>query len=289
MKKKACSLLILLYSLFTFTCSSAPQPSVVEVNTSRYAALSQLEHANRAANRGRFQEALFLLDEGRRLAISADDPSLRIRTSISRGDILFSLGHMDEAFSEWDSAAAEGDASNLPVLAALARIHTIRFSVLLIADGHTVGAGVNELRVELERLLPPVRQDPMANAGWYITMSLAERQLERWSEAETAARRALDIFDRNLSLEDSAYACFLIASIRSLAGNYNAALDALRTSISIDRRVENSYGLARSWQATGDVYQKAGRVEDARMSWNRAAQIYRAIGFDDHAILLESR
>ncbi|MCL2006759.1 MAG: tetratricopeptide repeat protein [Treponema sp.] len=282
-------LLLLFISIIMLGCSSSPA-QVVEINASRNAALSQLELANHAANRGRFSEALSILEEGRRLAVSADDPELRIRTAISLGDILFSLGRTEEAFSRWESAALEGDAFNRPGLAALARIHGIRGSLFLLAEGEAGGitGSRTDLRPDLRQILPAARQDPLTNAAWYLTLGLAERQAGQWAEAEAAVRNALDIYERNRSLEDSAYAWFVIGSIRSLGGNYGGALNALQASISIDRRIENSYGLATSWQAIGDVYSKMGLSDDARAAFTRSAEIFRAIGFNERAELLEN-
>ena len=108
-------------------------------------------------------------------------------------------------------------------------------------------------------------------------------------EAENAVKKALDIHVKNLRLEDAAYDWFLIASIRSVAGDYDGALEALGTAISFDRRAENGFGLASSWQAIGDVNDKAGKTEDARAAWQRAAEIYRAIGLPSHAEKLEGQ
>jgi hypothetical protein len=58
-------------------------------------------------------------------------------------------------------------------------------------------------------------------------------------------------------------------------------------AISFDRRAENGFGLASSWQAMGEVYQKAGRDEESSSARSRAAEIFRAIGLDDKAEQLE--
>jgi tetratricopeptide (TPR) repeat protein len=132
-----------------------------------------------------------------------------------------------------------------------------------------------------------VRSDQLSTAAGYVTLGMAEKQLRRWAEAENAVRQALAIHEKSLSLEDAAYDWFIIASIRSVAGNHNAALEALRMAISFDRRAENGFGLASSWQAMGDVFQKAGRPGDSESAYRRAAEIFRALGFIDRAEKLE--
>ena len=284
-------LIIFLYIVVFSGCSSAPK-NAGEIYVDRNMAIQQLNLANQTLSRGRYDDALRILGEARRLAVSSDDPYLRLRTSISRGDILFSLGRHEEAFSEWDSASYEGDSTGEPVLASLARIFAIRARLILLAnetDAGTAAAAAEELKAQANREMAVVRNDDLSSAAAYVALGLAEKQLGRWAEAETAVRRALDIHERSGALEDSAYDWFLIASIRSVAGNYNGALEALRSAISFDRRSENGFGLASSWQAVGDVNQKAGRLQDAGDAWRRAAEIYRAIGLSSYAERIESQ
>ena len=275
---------------FFSACSSAPEKAT-EIIIDRNTATKQLNIANQMASHGRYEEALFFLGEARRLAVSTDDPSLRIRTSISLGNILFSTGRHDEAFENWEIAAAEGDSSREPILAALARIFIIRGSIMRLTmeeQGNTAAA-VEEYRNRLAVQTSAVRSDQFASAAGYITLGLAEKELGRWAEAESTVRRALDIHEKNMELEDAAYAWFLIASIRSVAGNHDLALEALARAISFDRRAENGFGLASSWQAIGDVYGKTGRTEESMAAWLRAVEIYRAINMNELAEKVESR
>jgi len=299
--EKRCFLLFFIplfaFLIFLFSCSSAPRQTG-EVFIERDMALSHLNLANQTANRGRYEEALMILEEARRLAVSTDDPSLRIRSSLSRGNFLFFQGRTEEAFLEWESASLEGEASGQSSLAALARIYAIRGRILLLADGadrmpasgpsaSEANSTAEELRARLNREIALVRGNDISTAAAYITLGLAERQLGRWGNAEMELRRALDIHQRNNNLEDIAYVWFLIASVRSLAGNHSASLEALRTAIDFDRRVENGFGLASSWQAMGDVYRNAGHFEESRAARRRAAEIFRAIGFVQRAEILE--
>jgi len=289
------SFLILLFPvLFSFSgCSSVPKKPA-EIFSDRNTAVNQLNLANQTAARGRYEDALLILGDARRLALSTDDPALRIKTSTSRGSILFSLGRHDEAFAEWESAAAEGDASGEPVLAALARIYSIRAKLVQLGidnpqGGKDAESAAGEYKAQIVTQMNAVKSDLVSTAAGYVTLGLAEKQLKHWAEAETALKNALDIHEKNFYLEDTAYDWFLIASIRSVAGNYDSSLEALRTAIGFDRRAENGFGLASSWQAMGDVYQKAGRTEESRSAWRRAADIFRAIGQSDQAEKVEAK
>jgi tetratricopeptide (TPR) repeat protein len=104
-------LVLFFFSLALFSgCSSAPKKAV-EIFADRNTATNQLDLAYLTANRGRYQEALVILEGARKLAVSTDDPALRIKTSTSRGNFLFALNRIDEAFAEWESAASEADSS----------------------------------------------------------------------------------------------------------------------------------------------------------------------------------
>ena len=283
---------IFLFSLFFFLfsflpgCSSAPKRAE-EIFIDRNTAAKQLILANYNANRGRYEDALIILEDTWRIVLGTDDPSLRIKTTTSRGSILFFLGRHDEAFRAWENAAAEGDNSGEPALAALARIYIIRAKLMQLADGsedsEQADAAAEEYRSQVRQQMAAIRSDPSSLAAGYVTVGLAEKQRGRWNQAERAARRALSIHEKNRYLEDAAYDWFLIASIRSMAGNYSTALEALNAAIVFDRRAENGFGLASSWQAMGDVYQKAGQPEESRAAYRRAAEIFRAMGLNDRA------
>ena len=274
-------------------CSSAPKKPA-EIFTNRIIAANQLNMANQTANQGRYEDALLILEEARRLAIGADDPALRIKTATSRGNILFSMGRHSEAFSDWENAAAEGDASGEIVLAALARIYAIRAELVLLSNevdqsGKNLAAEAEELKTRLTREIALARSDSLSAAAGYVTLAMASKQIGAWAEAESTARRALDIHEKNRYLEEAAYDWFIIASIRSVAGNYEPSLQALRMAISYDRRAENSFGLASSWQAMGDVYQKAGQPEESIKAYRRAVEIFKAINLNNRASELEAK
>jgi len=286
--KRAIFFFSIVFSVVVFSgCSSAPKKAT-EIFADRNTASKQLDLANYNANRGQYEGALVILEGARKLALSTDDPSLRIRTSISRGNFLFALGRNAEAFAEWESAASEGDASGEPVLAALARIYSIRAKIVLL-DTDTGTANVQELTQQLNREMTAAKSDANATAVGNITLGFAEKQMGHWADAESAVKKALSYHEGGLFLEEAAYDWFLIASIRSLAGNSNASLEALETAIRFDRRAENGFGLASSWQAMGDVLKKAGRDGEAQAAWRRAADIYRAIGLNNLAENVEGK
>ena len=286
---------LLLFFIVMVSCSSAPKKPAA-VYTDRNMAVNQLDLANRMANQGRYEDALMILGDARRLAVSVDDPPLLIRTSIAYGNLLFSLGSHSEAFGHWESALVEAESSGERDLAALAHIYAARGRLMLIGN-FASGNEAEEIRNQVNGFISSIRSDILAQAAGYLVLGMAEKELGRYAEAERAVRRALDIHEKNLYLEEAAYDWFFIASIFSVAGRYDDALAALQTAIDFDRRAENGFGLASSWQAMGEVYQKksaaavnagSDRINAVR-AFLRAAEIYRAIGLYEAAQNAEAR
>jgi len=277
--KNIYSLIILSIIIFG-SCSSAPKRPA-EVFTIQSMVETNITKANKAADQGNFTEALALLNEAWRLAVTTDRPSLRIRVSLARANCLYATGQITEAERLWVNAEQEAIAANEPMLASVTRIYRAR-SMLL--SGKMNPADVLSLVISEHDKL---KNDRLFTALNWTVRGLAEKELGRFEAAERSVKNALAIHEKDRYLEQAAYDWFLIASIRSQAGNHRASLEALRTSISFDRRAENGYGLASSWQAMGDVYQKAGRPDESLAAYRRAAEIFRAIGLFEQAENLE--
>jgi tetratricopeptide (TPR) repeat protein len=278
------SMLTVLLLLFS-GCSSAPKKPL-EVLTNRNMAANQLDLANQTANQGRYADALLILEDAWKTAVSVDDPDLLIKCSLFRGNILFSMGRHDEAFSSWDYAQEEGETTGDRNLVSQARIARARGRLVLLAAQNPAAAdpaAVEDIKTEVRDALSAMKSDPLGEASGNLVIAMAEKELARYSEAESAVRRALDIHEKNRYLEEAAYDWYLIASIRSVSGNHSGAVSALRTAISFDRRAENGFGLASSWQALGDVYLKTGDLSEAAAAYTRAIDIFEALNLPDSA------
>jgi len=275
----------LLWALLVISaCSSQPKKSG-DVYVLRKQTESQLDLGNKQADRGSLEAALILLNEAVRLAVAADDPGLRVRTRLSHSNVLFSLGRREEAAAGWNEALAEAERAGNAEWAALSRVYITR-GKLLSADGKTAA---ESLRDEVQRDLGLIKSDRFSIAFAWTVMGLAEKELGRYANAEAAVRRGLEIHERDLFFEQAAYDWYLIASFRSLSGDYSGALQALENAITFDRRVENSWGLASDWRALGDVHTKAGSSGAARAAYLRAAEIFRSLGNETAAAQALSR
>jgi tetratricopeptide (TPR) repeat protein len=272
--------------LLGVSCSTLPKRPA-EVRKLRGMAESQLDLANTEADRGNYETALVLLTEARRIAVSVDDLSLRIRTGLSRGNVLFSLGRGEEASGAWEAALLEAEAAGRRDLSALSRIHIAR-GRLLSASGEDAAAA-RAVREEVGREIAFIKSDAYYTAFGWVVAGLAEKALGRYGDAEDSVHKALGIHEKGRYIEQAAYDWFLIASIRSVAGQYAGAQTALESAMALDRRVENSWGLAADWRALGDVLKKAGDAAAAGAAYRRSAEVFRSLGMDDAAADAESR
>jgi tetratricopeptide (TPR) repeat protein len=232
---------------------------------------SQLEMANKELDRGNYEKALEQLGEARRMAVSIDDPSQLIRTSLAYSNIYFYLGNYAEAVRSWEEALTEAELSGETELAALTRIYQIRAKLF---NKEIPEADVPAL---IEKELAFITKDRLAIALGLTVTALAEKELAHWDEAETALRKALQIHEKDRYLEQAAYDCYLIASVYSVSGRYEQALESLHQAIAFDRRSENSYGLAMDWFALGEVYKKAGMIAESNAAYARSENIKNAM------------
>lgn len=281
---------LFLGALLAAGCSSAPKRPAESFNL-RNQGETQLDLANRAADQGNYPEAMTLLTEAWRLAVLSDDPALRIRTELSRGNVLFFLGMAEDADGAWRKALAEAERSGSPELAAICRIYLARGELLTLlagenraegapgsAAGIANGKNAGNIRSRVEAELGAVKSDSLALALGWTVIGLAEKKNRRWAEAENALKKALDIHEGERYLEQAAYDWYLIASVRSVAGRYDSALEALFNALSLDRRAENSRGLAADWRAAGEVYTKAGKTTEAEAAYSRSSEILDTLG-----------
>jgi tetratricopeptide (TPR) repeat protein len=266
-------LLIAALVIICVSCSSTPKKPG-EIDALRRQAESGLDLGNKAASLGQFSNAILLITEAKRKAILVDDFSLIIRTSLSHGNVLLSVNRIDEAFAEWDAAIAEAQRIKNAELISACRIFRARG---LLLTGRDTAGNVLDIVVREHTNI----KDRYHTAFSWQVRGLALRALRSYAEAEDAIKRSLEIHLKDRYLEYASYDWYIIASARSLAGNYEGAIQALEESMKIDRRIENSWGLSVSWSAMGDVLQKAGRVQEAQAAYARAEAIQEAGNFQN--------
>jgi tetratricopeptide (TPR) repeat protein len=273
---------LLFCALFCASCSSVPKRPA-EIFAVQAMTETMLGSANKASDLGNYTEALSFLNQAWTLAVSTDKPALRIRVNLSRGNALYAMGRTTEAEKIWKEAELEAEFAGEPALASASRVYRARS--LLLSGKANAGDVLDLVQNEQNAL----KSDKLLSAMAWTVRGLAEKELARYDDAEKSVRSALSIHDGGRYLEQAAYDWYIIASIRSVAGNYADAIDALNQAISFDRRAENSFGLAMDWSAIGNVFRKMGQEDNAATSWRRSADIFRAMDMTAQAREVESR
>jgi len=281
MKKQKIPVLLLFVTLFA-SCSTAPKrPAEVFEIQSMTDTLIKL--ANAAADQTNYEDALDYLNSAWKLAVTTDRPALRVRVNMGRADVNYSLGRTAEAERIWRNTEREAEFNDEPMLASACRVFRARSSLM---SGTAKPEDVLEL---VQKELNILKRDKLFYATAWTVKGLAEKELGNYAEAEKSIMNALSIHEKGRYLEQAAYDWYLIASVRSVAGNYQQALDALNHAITFDRRAENTFGLAMDWAAVGEVYRRMGSENRAAMSWSRSAEIFRAMDKEAEAAEVESR
>jgi len=283
MKQKPAVVIAIVLVLLA-SCSSVPKRPA-EIFSIQSMADTLIGLANKEADQGNYEEALTLLTEAWRLAVTTDRPALRIRVNMGRANAMYSLGRVEEAERVWRNAEIESNFNEEPMLASACRVYRARSTLI---SGKTTPEEVLTLIEKEINVLKPDRQ--LYAMAWTVK-GMAEKDLGHYADAEKSVMNALSIHEKDNYLEQTAYDWYLIASIRSVEGNYRPAIEALNKALHFDRRAENTFGLAMDWAALGDVFAKAGNNGAANMSWRRSAEIFRAMepAKEDNAKDVESR
>jgi tetratricopeptide (TPR) repeat protein len=261
-------------------CSSVPKRPP-EVFTNRNAANGQLDLGNQAVNKGDYVNAHIFMKEAWRLAASTDDPETRIRVLLADGNVWFNEGNREKADSFWAQAQKEAEEAQSKSLTAICKIYRARGT---LPEGNTATTLSPEQRraiaQNVEKItnaeMDAVKNNPQYAAFAWKVAGLANKDMGDWVKAEASIRKAAELHEKGRYLEDAAYDWYLIASVRSKAGNNPAALSALDTAISFDRCAENSNGLGMDWLAVGTIEEKAGNTDRAAEAYQRSAEIFRA-------------
>jgi tetratricopeptide (TPR) repeat protein len=277
-----CFFIISVSLLLTISCSTKPKNPTDDFSI-RSQAEAALKLGITEADRNKYDAALQLLAECKRQAVLTDAPSLIIRSGLSLGNVLFALGREDEAFTEWDAAVSLADELADRDLLSVSKIHLLR--------GNLLSKRQSERAVydEAVREAANIKSDNLYIAFSWNVRGLALREMRSFTEAEKAIQRSLDIHEKDKHILKAAYDWYVIANIRSLDGKADGALEALKSAITLDRRMENSWGLAADWRAMGDVYRKSGKTREANKAYKRAKDIFLAIGDDEKAEEIDSR
>ena len=267
------SIFMVVMVLLFISCSSAPKRPA-QITTTYNLAVNQLDSANVESERGNYKLAGILLEEVWKLAVSIDSVELRVLTQLSQGNLAFYQNNQEIAESMWNAALVESEKDHNEELIALSKIYKTRGILSWGAAENKDKDAQKVIDIVSDRMGILKKSNQLYLAYAWMLMGFAKKQLGQWQQAESYFKTSLKIHEDMLYLELAAYDWYAIASVRSVAGQYEQAVKAMQNAIDFDRRAENSFGLGSDYLALGDIYKKAGQKELSEEAFKRSKEIF---------------
>ncbi|MCL2791987.1 MAG: tetratricopeptide repeat protein [Spirochaetaceae bacterium] len=268
MNKKLFFFLTIIILLFTISCSSQPRKSS-EINTRRNRAADYSGFAHRYFRDGLFNQALVFyymaLDEN--IAADFEPGKSIVKNSIGRTHLL--MGNLDSAEiyiqQSYNLAKKLG---NRDLIASAANV----FAELRIFQN---------LIPEAEKFISEAIENTGRNtpvlAEIFHNLAIIEHRKGNSAQALATINNAITINRRNKAHLNLAANYYFAASVYSQQNNFDKAIEMLKNALIEDRRVENSYGIAKDYRALGIVSLRNNRKEDAYYFFVKSLNIFRVI------------
>lgn len=277
---------LLICDIAFISCSSAPKRPT-QITTTYNLGINQLDSANVESERGNYKLAENLLDEAWRLAVSIDSVELRVLTKLSQGNLAFYQNNQEVATKMWQKAFEEAEDAHNDELSALSKIYQTRGILSWGNPNNKINSPAANLKNQNSKenalLVIQIVSSEMANlkksnqlytAYAWMLLGFAKKQLGQWQQAVEHFKTSEKIHEDMLYLELAAYDWFAIASVHSVADNYEQAVNSINKAIEFDRRAENTYGLANDYLALSEIYKKSGQIELSQKALKRSKEIF---------------
>jgi tetratricopeptide (TPR) repeat protein len=126
--------------------------------------------------------------------------------------------------------------------------------------------------------LPPAAQTPARTALLYHNMGTAEKNLSHLSAALEYYQKSLQINLSNKLNAEAASDYYMIASVHSKQGRFDEALKNADVALALDKRVENSPGIAEDLYALGLISTRRKDPAAAFDFYQRSYSVYATMG-----------
>jgi tetratricopeptide (TPR) repeat protein len=103
------------------------------------------------------------------------------------------------------------------------------------------------------------------------------RKLGQLETALSYFESSVEINARTKNFEELATSYYRIAALHSEMGEYTVSLQHIENALENDKKVENSLGIAKDYLAKGIILKKAGKPEQAYVSFQRSLLVYRSM------------
>jgi tetratricopeptide (TPR) repeat protein len=242
-------------------CSSAPK-GAGESYAVRNKAAEYSKLADQALGRGEYDTAVKIYREALEADSSIDDVAGAAGIHASLGRAYLAAGLAAQAEKEFSSAIEYARISGARPAAALA---TAGLGELLYAKGDREGA-----LARFEEALGLASGDEAAAAVALHDAATAKAALGREAEAEADLAKAAAINKKLKRPTELASNHYVLASIRSKAGDLAGAMSAILAALASDKKAENGPGIAQDLAAAASISARAGNKQEAYDYWTRS-------------------
>lgn len=268
--------------LLSAGCSSLPDPPD-EIRTSRDRAGQYAEFGDNYYRRGEFTQARTFYVLALDLARSVDSQNQSARLHNSIGGTLQAEGRFDEAEREYRQA------QRIAVRAGNPRIEADSVNnlgkVLVDRGDHAEAISLFEKSMDL---LSGENEDERRESVVRHNLATALAGVGELGRARSELERALETNERLNYREELASNYYMLASIESRQGNYEAAYSKAERALELDRSMENTRGIISDLRALSHISTRLEEPENALEYLDRAISVATGSGnADTERALLE--
>jgi tetratricopeptide (TPR) repeat protein len=251
-------------------CSSAPPPSD-DVSTMRNQAVGNTASGNSYFQQGRYDLALRFYSQALESNVSIDNLEGTVLSYNDIGNVYMAVAQLDLAETTFRKALglADGLDPRLTFTSSLnlGKLYLRKADPASAMAAFDLAMAVAEKGVERRDL-----------AVLYHHFAIAWRDLGELEKAEERLAQALEINVAVKAFEQQADNWDMMASIAARKGDYQTAMGRAETALQIDKKRENSLGIAKDLAALGTISLKRKDAAAAFGFFQRSYLVYAALG-----------
>ena len=115
-------------------------------------------------------------------------------------------------------------------------------------------------------------------------MGVAAKRMGKFGEAQKYLLASLEYNTKKEKFKEMAADYYVLASIRSRQSEYQDALGYINKALDLDKRTENSVGIAKDLFAKGTIQYKSGSLKEAYYTFKRDALILESLSMAEELI-----
>jgi len=260
----------LLLALGLAGCSSAPAPSD-SVSTVRNQAVENTAFGNGYFKQGRYELALRYYSQALSYNVSIDNREGVVLSYNDVGNVYMAVEQFDMAETTFRKALdlAEGIAPRYAFTTCL------NLGKLYLRKADPVKAME---AFDKARAVPEKDVDRGDLAVLYHNIGIGWRDQGEFGKASESLAKALEINVALKAYEQQADNWYMMASVASKQGDTQGAMDKAETALQIDKKRENSLGIAKDLAALGTISLKRKDAGAAYGFFQRSYLIYTTLG-----------